>query len=141
MAVFDIRSNLEFAQVFDDDITANGTLLAISVDNSANELGLMFYAYMRTSSAGTHTVSYLQSDTGAFAGEETVVPQQNLIGDNMVFTLATGNLIVLNQGLFGTLKFIKGVVASTGVGGTTRFIMNAIQAPEQKPAQDDVVGN
>ncbi len=142
MAVFDIRSNLKVLSSFDAFINANGDVFGNIVDNSDNELGLMFAAYREAATDGVYTVSFQQSDTGAFAGEEITVPSENLIGDAIILTVSTpGNFEILTQGLFSNLKFVRPVITTTVVTVGTFVAMFSIQGVEQKPDQDDVIGN
>ncbi len=146
MAVFDIRSNLRVLLSFDDVITVNGVLNSLIVDTSDGELGYMLAIYAEQTSGnpidGDYAISFEQSDTGAFAGEETVVPQQNLIGDNIFFDSSSVDFETKSQGVFSNLKFLRAVATTTNIGpnGVT-LVGIVVQGVEHKPDVDDVVGN
>ena len=142
MAIFDIRSNLKVLSSFDALIDTNGDVFGNIVDNAENELGLMFAAYREADTDGVYTVSFQQSETGAFAGEETVVPEQNLIGDSIILTVSTpGNFEIETQGLFSTFRFIRPIITTTLVTVGTFVAMFSIQGAEESPVVDDVIGN
>ncbi len=145
MAVFDIRSNLLPLVNFDALINSDGTVFGAIVDNAANELGLMFAGYDQNPPSfgrdGTHIITFQQSGTGAFAGEETVVPQENLIGDDMVFDGTVALFVFITQGIFGTLRFVRPVITSTGTTNGIILALSSIEGAEQTPVIDDVVGD
>ena len=145
MAVFDIRSNLRIISSFDGDIDINGLKLGSIVDNADGELGLMFSAYAEEDSGiidGTHTITFQQSATGAFAGEETTIPDQNLIGNTMVFDNSTGEFITQSQGIFSNLQFVRPVITTTNIGANGLVIvMVSAEGVEQKPNVNDVIGD
>ena len=147
MAIFDIRSNLRVSLSLDDVISTNGiTIQGIgSIDTAGGALGYALFVYAEAFVGpidGTHTISFQQSDTGAFAGEETVVPEQNLIGDTMVFDSSSVDFAVKSQGVFGNFRFVRAIVTSTGVGANGITLVGILnQGVEESPDVDDVVGN
>lgn len=145
MAVFDIRSKLRVLLSFDNVITTNGVTQPDIFDTADSELGFSLTVYAEQNSGpidGDHAISFEQSDTGAFAGEETVVPQENLIGDNMFFDSSSVDFVTQSQGVFSNFRFIRPVATTTNIGANGVTLVGLVtEGVEQKPDVDDVVGN
>ena len=141
MAVFDIRSNFKFLSSFDAPISADSIVFGNIIDTSDYELGLMFFGYQESYSDGTYDVTFQQSDTGAFAGEETVIPDQNLIGDAIIFNGSEASFDIQSQGIFSNLQFVRPVITASSVTAGALIVLMSIEGAEEKPDQDDVIGN
>ena len=137
MPTHDIRSNLEPKLAQLDTITTNTTTDGISIDTSDFDGGIVFNYICTAFSAGTFTPVLEESATGAFAGEENVIADANLIGTEAgaAITAVSAEGAVLNSiGIFGTKKFVRSTIVSTGASGTNTLVVMIDASPEVKPS-------
>lgn len=137
MPVNDIRSNLESKVVQRDTITTNTTTDGASINTSDFDGGIVFNFTCTSFSAGTFTPLLEESATGVFGGEETAIADKNLIGTEAGAALtevtAEGD-VIKSIGIFGTLKFVRSTIVSTGASGNNLIEVTINAVPELKPS-------
>lgn len=132
MPTQDIRSNLDSRivarAVIATDADTNGQIL----DTAHFDLGVMLTMLCTAFSAGTFTLSLLESDDPAMAGA-TVVPAEKLIGALPALTALTAvNTPAETVGFFSTKRYIQPVITSAG-GANGTIIITATQKAETMP--------
>lgn len=135
MAIKDIRSNLLVLPSI-AVVTGNGTTNGTSIDTANNELGLMFAVGAFNYTDGTYNFVLEESDTGAFAGEETAVPVESLIGTLAGLALTAASITGVAQptiGVFSNLRFVRLNTVATGVTTGADVITSVIQKAETMP--------
>ena len=137
MPVKDIRSNLESQVAQRDTITTNTTTDGASIDTSDFDGGGVFNFSCTSFSAGTFTPLLEESTTGAFGGEETAIADKNLIGTEagaaLTAVTAEGD-VIKSIGIFGTEKFVRSTIVSTGASGNNLIEVTFTASPELKPS-------
>jgi len=137
MPTNDIRSDLEPKLVQLDTITGDTVTDGFSIDTSDFDGGIVFNFIVTAFSAGTFTPILEESDTGLFSGEENAIADANLIGTEAgaVLTIATAEGDVLKSiGIFGTKKFVRSTISSSGASGTNTIVVMIDAAPEIMPS-------
>ncbi len=137
MPTQDIRSNLESQIAQRDTITSNTTTDGASIDTSDFDGGIVFNFSCTSFSAGTFTPLLEESATGDFSGEETAIADANLIGTEAgaALTAVTAEGDVINSiGIFGTLKFVRSTIVSTGASGNNLIEVTISARPEIMPS-------
>jgi len=137
MPTKDIRSNLESQVAQRDTITTNTTTDGASIDTSDFDGGGVFNFSCTGFSAGTFTPLLEESATGAFAGEETAIADANMIGTEAgaALTAVTAEGGFINSiGIFGTLKFVRSTIVSTGASGNNLIEVTFTASPEVRPS-------
>lgn len=137
MPIKDIRSNLEPKLVQLDTITSNTTTDGISIDTRNFEGGIVFNYICTAFSAGLFTPVLEESATGAFAGEENVIADANLIGTEAgaaISALSAEGDVLNSIGIFSTKQFVRSTIVSTGASGTNTLAVMIDAAPELIPS-------
>ena len=110
MAIKDIKSQLVQSVTLSAVVGASATVNGLVIDNADNELGLMFAVRAAAYTAGTASVLLEESKTGAFAGEQNVVPSDKIIGSLSDVILsaayAVGNVIP-TVGVFANKRYVR----------------------------------
>lgn len=130
MAVKDIRSELRVTAGNVAVVTGNGTTNGVGVDTADFELGLMISTAALNFTDGTYDFTFEESDTGAFAGEETAITDADpdrLIGTiaGLQLTAGTANSDVLpTLGIISNKRFVRAnAVASSVTTGADILVM------------------
>jgi len=136
MPIRDIRSNFKPILAQTDVISTNTTTDGASIDTKDFDLGLMFLFVATAYTDGTYTPVIEESATGAFAGEENVVADVNLVGTEAGAALSAAtaeNGVIASIGVVGTKRYVRTTIvsASTSTGATISTI--AVAAPEIVP--------
>lgn len=138
MPTRDIRSQLESKLVQLDTISSDTTTDGASIDTANYDGGVCFNYICTAYNTGTFTPVLEESDTGAFAGEENVIADANLIGteSGAALSAATAEGGVLNSiGIFGTKRYVRSTIVSSGSTSGTNTIAVTINAvPEVQPS-------
>lgn len=137
MPVKDIRSNFEPKLVQTDIISTDTTTDGSSIDTSDFDGGITFVLLATAYTDGTYTPLIEESTTGSFAGEETAVADDNLIGTEAgaaISAAVTEGTVLNSIGIVGTAKFVRMTIVSTSTstGATISTIIQA--APEVIPS-------
>jgi hypothetical protein len=139
MPVKDLRSNIKVVLAQTDVISTDTTTDGAVIDTAHYEEGVAFAFLATAYTDGTYTPVLEESATGAFAGEENVIADANLIGTEAgaALSAATAELGVMGTiGIFSTKRYVRSTIvsASTSTGATVSTI--AIVAPELIPSPD-----
>ncbi len=136
MAIKDIKTMLQQQLVLNASIATDTTTNGESVDTADFELGLMWNILAPNYTDGSYAVSFEESDTGAFAGEETVVPTEKIIGTLADMTVAAATAVpgvTETIGIFSNLRYVRPVITSTGTTSGAVLAMICTQKAETMP--------
>lgn len=137
MPVKDNRSNFEPILIQTDIITTDTTTDGSSFDTSDFENGVTFVFLATAYTDGTYTPVLEESATGAFAGEENVIADANLIGTEagaVISAAITEGTVLSSIGLFSTKKFVRPTIISTSTSTGATISTIIVAAPELVPS-------
>lgn len=136
MATNDIKSNLLTTSIAFAAITTDTTTDLASVDGADCEQGLMFSFNPIAYTDGTYIISFEESETGAFAGEEQAVAADKIIGDTALLTITAAVALsgtISTFGIFSNQRFVRPVIVSTSTTTGAQIVVNAIEKCEILP--------
>lgn len=135
MPTTDIRSDLEVQLAFNADIVSNTTTNGFIIDTAHFDGGIMFAFAAVTWVDGTYTPVLEESDDSGMAGANDI-SDDNLIGTEAgaVLTALTAlGDIEPTIGIFGTKRYVRVKIVSTGVITGARIVVKASKHGEILP--------
>jgi len=136
MAVKDNISDLSIRQAMEvGAIGANGTTNGEIIDTADFDLGIGFAINVTNFTDGVFTLQVEESETGAFGGEESVVPASKYVGQSIPSAdaaVAAGESQA-KGGVFGTKRYVRASIVATSVTTGATVGVTAILSAELVP--------
>lgn len=133
MAIKDISSNLNLSMTNKKVIASNTTTYSDAIDTAFYELGVFLSALCAAFTDGSYAITLEESDSSGSG--YTAVAAANYIGDTSItLAAATADAASLKKlGVFGTKRYLRFAIVSTGVTTGATLILLATQAAEVVP--------
>jgi len=135
MATNDIRSDLLPRLAFNANISTDTTTAGAIIDTADVDGGVSYELLAQAWTDGTYTPLLEESDDSGMSGA-TAVPDENLIGTEAgaaVSALTAAGAVLTSFGAFGTKRYLRLSIVSTGTSTGADIVAVFNGVPEIKP--------
>lgn len=122
---FDMHSMVQVAVALDSQTIGTDTTTDGNVIDTLDFNSLVYAILTGTITDGAYTLLFEESDTGAFGGEETAVPSDQVLNDAVAIAAADDDTI-FRAGVIGKKRYQRMSIVSTGTTSGGVFAAVAI---------------